>query len=125
MEYTDKSSLKSGIRDLIRMTAIVAFGAFNEKYKQPKFIENSAESSLYLKLIKMVDEGEIEKVENVIWDRIKHKKSSDFHLALDVYGYMNEKEDDFLRESHFSREEIKDGLEYVINCYQYGGFVNF
>ena len=124
MEYTNKSSLKSSIRELIRVTAAVAFGALQDKYKQPKFIENSAESSLYLELIKKIDDGKIEEVENIIWERVTHKKSSDFHLALDLYGYMNEKDDDFLRKNHFSREEIKDGLEYVIMSYQYGGFVN-
>lgn len=42
MEYENKHGLKRTIRGAVRVAMAIAGGAFGEKYKQPKFIENSA-----------------------------------------------------------------------------------
>lgn len=118
MEY-GRNSVKRSIGDLIRMTAIIAFGACQEKYKQPKFLENSAEDSLYLKLLKMIDRGELNEAENILMERIENRNSEDLRMALDIYSYMNEKSDEFLCDNHFEREEIEAGVRYVINQYGY------
>lgn len=118
MEY-GRNSVKRSIGDLIRMTAIIAFGACQEKYKQPKFLENSAEDSLYLMLLKMIDRGELNEAENILMERIENRNSEDLRMALDIYSYMNEKSDEFLYDNHFEREEIEAGVRYVINQYGY------
>ena len=33
---------KGDVRDVLRMAGIIMSGAFHDKYKQPKFIENGA-----------------------------------------------------------------------------------
>ena len=66
MEYENKHGLKRTIRGAVRVAMAIAGGAFGEKYKQPKFIENSAQDSLYRKLTQMVDEGKFEKAENIL-----------------------------------------------------------
>lgn len=118
MEYTE-SMMKKNISDIIRMTAIIAFGAFKERYKQPKFEENSAEDSLYIKLINMIDDGKICEAENVLLDKIQNPDMEGFHLALDIYSYMNEKNDTFLDENNFTRSEIEEGVKYVIRKFGY------
>lgn len=45
MEYENKHGLKRTIRGAVRVAMAIAGGAFGEKYKQPKFIENSAQDS--------------------------------------------------------------------------------
>lgn len=115
MEFKSNFSLKREISDTIRMAAIMMTGAFQQKYKQPKFLENAAEDSLYKKLMKMVDEGELGEVENCLWEKIEQGQTEDIQLALDIYAYMNDKDEDFLEDHDFSREEIRDGVQYVIS----------
>lgn len=114
-----KNTIKKSISDLIRITAIIAFGAYQERYKQPKFLENSAEDSLYVKLVKMVDEGRINEAENILLEQIETENITDLQLALDVYSYMNEKSDEFLESNNFERIEISDGVKYVIGKFGY------
>lgn len=114
-----KNTIKKSISDLIRITAIIAFGAYQERYKQPKFLENSAEDSLYVKLVKMVDEGRINEAENILLEQIETENITDLQLALDVYSYMNEKSDEFLESNNFERIEISDGVKYVIDKFGY------
>ena len=42
-------------------------------------------------------------------------------MALLFYSYLNEKDDGFLQEHNFSREEIKSGLEQLISRYGLSG----
>ena len=35
-------------------------------------------------------------------------------FGLSVYGYMNEKEEVFLKEHHYSREEIEEGIHDLL-----------
>ena len=118
MEYTE-NIMKKNINNIIRMTAIIAFGAFQERYKQPKFEENSAGDSLYIKLINMIDEGKICEAENFLLDEIQNLNSENFQLALDIYSYMNEKNDTFLDENNFTRSEIEEGVKCVIRMFGY------
>lgn len=118
MEH-QRRSMKKDINDLIRMTAIIAFGAFQDKYKQPKFLENSAEDSLYLKLIRMIDEGKVNEAENILIERMESKNQEDLHLALDIYSYMNDKSDEFLSENNFERIEIEEGVKSAMSRFGY------
>ncbi len=119
MEYR-KNTLKSGIRNTVRMIAVIAFGAGQDKKKLPKFVENSAEDSFYLKLIDMIDAGEICEAENQLLQKLQVSNTADLKVAIDVYAYMNEKEDEFLEENNFSRQEIEWGIKQVIRDSGYG-----
>lgn len=122
MEYQN-NMLKRNISSLIRMTAIIAFGAFQEKYKQPKFVENTAEDSLYLRLVKLIDEGELNEAENILIEKVEDTNLADLQLALDVYAYMNEKSDEFLNSNDFERFEIEDGVRATISKFGYGALI--
>ena len=47
----------------------------------------------------------------------REERSADLQLAAAVYSYMNEKEDTFIEQSDFSREEIEYGIRCVMNMY--------
>lgn len=127
----DTRGLTRSISDLLRLTGVIVFGAWNEKYKQPKFLENAAQEDLYQKFLRMVDHGKINEAENELIDYIEQnvlygedgRKEWDgqdlsvLEMALCVYGYMNDKEDDFLCENDYSREEIQDGIEGILSMY--------
>lgn len=75
-------------------------------------------------LYKRIEEGRINEAENTVYDLIETGGEEELKTALLFYSYLNEKEDDFLRENDFSREEIKQGLENVVSKYGLEGLAD-
>ena len=75
----------------------------------------------YKKLRSMIEDGRINEAENQLTDLFDANRHQDFLLALLFYEYLNKKGDDYLEKNNYSRQEIADGLKYVINAYGYGG----
>ena len=94
MTYENSGS-KNEIAGLLKLTGVLVFGMWNDKYKQPRFIENAAQEELYQKFLRLIDRGKMD-------------------FGLSVYGYMNEKEEVFLKEHHYSREEIEEGIHDLL-----------
>ena len=65
-------------------------------------------------LLKMIDEGQINEAEEILFDLLENTAWDDKQkaiLAIAFYDHVNEKEDEFLEKANFSREEIISGLE--------------
>ena len=65
-------------------------------------------------LRRMIDEGRINEAEEILFEILENASWEDKQkvaLALSFYDYVNEKEEEFLEKSNFSREEIVEGLE--------------
>ena len=130
MEYKN-DGLTRNICDMLRLTGIILFGAWNERYKQPRFLENGACEDLYQKLLNMIDEGLLNEAENELISYMEEKGKwqtelpeekergdmEQLEMALSVYGYMNDKEDSFLESHSYSRVEIEEGILSVLQSY--------
>lgn len=109
------------IQDILRMAGIIMAGAFQEKYRQPKFIENGAQEKWNRHFFQMIDAGKVNEAENELMEKLVHDKETgtldavSLSMALEVYEYMNEKEEDFLENNHYSREEILEGVKRVLS----------
>lgn len=44
-------------------------------------------------------------------------------LSLLFYEYLNSKDDSFLKEHDYSRDEILDGLKYIADIHGYGSLI--
>lgn len=78
--------------------------------------------------IKELFRGEINEAENELIAYVEEEKNRPvetqegrraaddtvLNMGLSVYGYMNEKEDDFLEKSHYCRDEIEDGVRGLL-----------
>lgn len=124
MKY-ENNGLTRTIRDTLRLTGIILYGAWNEKYKQPKFLKNGAQEDRYQSLLKMIDEGRINEAENqlmeycmpyedIVLDTQDENRRENLEMALSVYGYMNDKDDNFLEKHDYERPEIQDGIETIL-----------
>lgn len=58
MEF-ENNGLKNSIAGTLRLVGILISGAWSDKYKQPKFIENAAQEDFYQTLLQRIDRGEI------------------------------------------------------------------
>lgn len=117
----DKNNFTNKIGNTIRMCMFVICGARENKYKQPKFVENSAQDSIYFKLTALIDEGKLDEAENIMYDSLNPRYMDDYYTMLCVYDYMNELDEDFLEQNGFSKEEIEDGVGEITKAYDSEG----
>lgn len=127
MEF-ENNGLKNSIAGTLRLVGILISGAWSDKYKQPKFIENAAQEDFYQRLLQKIDRGEINEAENELLAYMEGKRSVEkaalqdigtvdntiLDMALSVYGYMNEKEDIFLEQNNYCRQEIEEGIRGML-----------
>lgn len=79
--------------------------------------ENKEQEELLENLLDMIDSGNINEAENHLDDFINKDDVNTLKIALLFYSYLNDKTDDFLEESDFSREEIVLGMENVADSF--------
>lgn len=127
MEF-ENNGLKNSIAGTLRLVGILISWAWSDKYKQPKFIENAAQEDFYQTLLQRIDRGEINEAENELLAYMEGKRSVEkaalqdigtvdntiLDMALSVYGYMNEKEDIFLEQNNYCRQEIEEGIRGLL-----------
>ena len=127
MEF-ENNGLKNSIAGTLRLVGILISGAWSDKYKQPKFIENAAQEDFYQTLLQRIDRGEINEAENELLAYMEGKRSVEkaalkdigtvdntiLDMALSVYGYMNEKEDIFLEQNNYCRQEIEERIRGLL-----------
>ncbi len=71
----------------------------------------------YDDFIRMIDRGEINEAENQLYEIVDGKDKEALKIALLFYSHLNEKDDDFLEEHDYSREEIQMGVRSVSEKY--------
>lgn len=69
----------------------------------------------------MVDEGRIDEAENRVYEMADDLNKSKLEIALLFYSYLNDKSDDFLKDNHFSRNEVMQGLKDITSRYGLDG----
>ena len=77
----------------------------------------------FRKLNAMIDDGEINEAENILLDGLREGDRTYFERSLLFDEKLSGKTDEFLAEHDYSREEVVDGLKYVVNYYGYGSLL--
>ena len=66
----------------------------------------------------------INEAENELFELIENKITDNLLVGLIFYSYLNEKDDDYLTANHFSRDEVKDGVNHLITEFGLEGMAN-
>ena len=77
----------------------------------------------FRKLNAMIDDGEINEAGEYPAGRTQGRGPTYFEMSLLFYEKLSGKTDEFLAEHDYSREEVVDGLKYVVNYYGYGSLL--
>lgn len=119
--YVEKDYILRLIHEIIRALFKLLF---SKDIKEEKDICLSSENEeIYNGLIHMINNGEINLAENSLFHCLNSNDKQYFQLSLLFYEYLNSKEDPFLKEHDFSRDEILAGLKYIANIYGYGNLI--
>lgn len=72
-------------------------------------------------LLHLIDDGQINKAENLVFEMTSDQNMANLETALLFYSYLNDKEDAFLQEHNYSREEIQSGVKDLASRYGLAG----
>ena len=112
--YDEKDYIMRTIKQLARALFLLIFG------KQLPYIElldkNEYEvSGKQLKnLLALIDNGEINDAENMMLSNLDYTNKDEISAATLFYLYLGEKEDKFLLQNNYSKEEVLDGLKQLV-----------
>ena len=97
--------------------ARIVLGKAEVSYEIQDYVNHTETDMLYLRLNELLNDGNINAAEDLLFERINAGDTSYLLLALDFYQRLNDKSDDELEHSSFSREEIEDGLFEVMSIF--------
>ncbi|WP_306479705.1 DUF6483 family protein [Mediterraneibacter sp.] len=125
MGYTDeKDYIMRMIKEMARVLFSLAFG----KTFTAVELENEDQLRVSGKSLRewydMVDRGEINEAENLLLDEIHYEVREDVMAAALFYQYVSEKEENFLQEHRYSKEEVLFGMEDLMKKSGYQDLLN-
>ena len=115
MNFEDeKDYIMRMIKEMVRVLFSLMFG---KKYVS---VEREAENGYEVsgkkldELLTMADNGEINEAENIILEGMDYRNKKELAAAALFYQYLSEKDENFLQENNYSKEEVLDGLRHVM-----------
>ena len=103
-----------------KFLAKLIFGKESPEYKllYDEIANEKPIDLLCLTLRRMIDEGEINEAENLLYENIEREPRAEYlEIAIDFYDRLSKLSADRLDECDFSRAEIFEGLENVKKIY--------
>ncbi|MCI9052706.1 MAG: hypothetical protein HFI05_12445 [Lachnospiraceae bacterium] len=82
------------------------------------------EKESWKRLLDMIHRGNINEAENLVYEMTSNGDMSNLKIALLFYSCLNDKDDNFLMEHGFEREEIKFGIESLVSRYGLTGMTD-
>lgn len=119
--YEEKDYIMRLIHELIRTLMKLLCGVDLDRREED--VLPATRKGRYLNFRQMIDDGNINEAENLLQEGLDIHDKADLELALLFYHYLNQKDDEFLKAHNFSREEIQDGVAYVVDLYGYGSML--
>ena len=114
MYYYEKDYIMRLIHGIALVLARLLLGRQMENEGEIATILDKQEKEQNELLLRMVDEGKINRAEERLFDLLENASWDDRHkaaVAICFYSHVNDKDDEFLEKADFTREEIMEGLE--------------
>ena len=111
------------MHEIARVLAKILFNIDSETISE-ELESRIEETDVLEKLLDMVDNGQINEAENKLYDMLDAGAPNCIEIAILFYSYLNDKQDEFLKENDYSRGEIKEGIEDVAERVGLGGLIS-
>ena len=121
----EKDYIMRMIKDLTKSIAHLILGKSEIEYELPEESEYSRVDTLYVKLIELVNMGQINEAEDLLFDEINPSDMRQFEMAMSFYLYLNDFGDDYLEKNNYSRDEITEGIRSICKEYGVSSMVDF
>ena len=112
MDFNDeKDYIMRIIKEMVRVLFSLMLGKQYRSVELPEENKYEVSGKALEEFEKMVDEGFINEAENILLDNIDYTKKEEVLAAMLFYQYISEKDNDFLTEHNYSKEEVLDGIK--------------
>ena len=108
------------VKEMVRAILKLIFNIDTES-PTAELLEEQEEKETLDRLLRLVDNGSINQAENELYELLAEENKTNLKIALLFYSHLNEKDDTFLEEYNFSREEVEEGLRTVVAQYGLSG----
>ena len=115
MYFTDeKDYIMRMIKEMVRVLFSLVFGKKYVSVELEK--ENNYEvSGKKLKsFLDMIDLGQINEAENILLDNIDYTNKEEVMAAALFYQYLSEKDNEFLENNNYTKEEVLSGFKQLL-----------
>ena len=115
MYFTDeKDYIMRMIKEMVRVLFSLIFGKKYVSVEPEK--ENKYEvSGKNLKdFLDMIDSGKINEAENILLDSIDYTDRNEVMAAALFYQYLSEKDNEFLENNNYTKEEVLSGFKQLL-----------
>lgn len=104
------------LKEMIRAIFKMLFG-IDEKSQTAELLESQEDAELLESLLELADDGIIRDAERLLLYGSIDGSMGRLKTALLFYSYLNDKTDEFLDSNGFSREDIKSGINLLMDRY--------
>lgn len=111
------------VHEIARVLAKILFNIDSENVSE-ELESRIEETDILEQLLGMIDNGQINEAENRLYDMLDEEIPNCIEIAILFYSYLNDQTDEFLKESDYSRGEVKDGIENVAEKVGLTGLIN-
>lgn len=112
-------TIKEMVRALLKLVCVV-----DTESPKDTLLEAEQSREFWEMLKNSIDVGGINVAENQLSCYIGSGGKDAFKIALLFYSYLNEKDNNYLEENNYTREEIRTGLQAVASGYGLDGLAD-
>lgn len=104
------------IHQIIKILVKVIFNIDNQ-YLSIDLIKDIETRETADDMLRNAEIGSINEAENKLFELIKNRTMDSLLAGIIFYSYLNEKDDDYLESNGFSRDEVENGIKYLLSEY--------
>ncbi|MBQ4349054.1 MAG: hypothetical protein IJC79_05495 [Clostridia bacterium] len=112
----EKDYIMRIVKEMVRMLLKLLFDIDTTRSMED-VIKEAEEKQTLDRLIKMTDEGFVNEAENELYEITLDGDRTHLKTALIFYYHLAEKDEDFLFRHGYTQEEVKEGVEDLIERY--------
>ena len=115
MYFTDeKDYIMRMIKEMVRVLFSLVFGKKYVSVELEKENKYEVSGKNLKSFLDMIDLGQINEVENILLDNIDYTNKEEVMAAALFYQYLSEKDNEFLENNNYTKEEVLSGFKQLL-----------
>ena len=115
MYFTDeKDYIMRMIKEMVRVLFSLMFGKEYVSVELEKENKYEVSGKKLKSFLDMIDLGQINEAENILLDNIDYTNKEEVMAAALFYQYLSEKDNEFLENNNYTKEEVLSGFKQLL-----------
>ena len=115
MYFTDeKDYIMRMIKEMVRVLFSLVFGKKYVSVELEKENKYEVSGKKLKSFLDMIDLGQINEAENILLDNIDYTNKEEVMAAALFYQYLSEKDNEFLENNNYTKEEALSGFKQLL-----------